>query len=267
VADALGSSMNVPTVRALGLIGEKRVLEKLHQLGFQNLQNNEYYGPSLALGSIDLSLWELTHGYRSLGREDSPFKKETRASLFNILASPEYRRFTFGMDSVLTLPFAAAVKTGTSKDMRDNWCVGWTDQYTVGVWIGNFNGEPMWNVSGMSGAAPIWRSLMLSLHKNVAPQELRYQEPAKALKLRALRRIKYPAANMLVGYDPDIPRAVQKMPIEVENARKDDKLYLNSKFLGLAQKKHLWPLRRGKFKVELKGVAGNVIDIVKFEVR
>lgn len=52
------------------------------------------------------------------------------------------------MDSLLTLPFAAAAKTGTSKDMRDNWCIGWTDQFTVGVWVGNFNGDPMWNVSG-----------------------------------------------------------------------------------------------------------------------
>jgi penicillin-binding protein 1C len=52
----------------------------------------------------------------------------------------------------LATTFWAAVKTGTSKDMRDNWCVGYSDKYTVGVWVGNFNGQSMWDVSGVSGA-------------------------------------------------------------------------------------------------------------------
>ncbi len=51
------------------------------------------------------------------------------------------------------------MKTGTSKDMRDNWCIGFTDRYTVGVWVGNASGEPMHDVSGVSGAAPVWQAL------------------------------------------------------------------------------------------------------------
>ena len=43
------------------------------------------------------------------------------------------------------------MKTGTSKEMRDNWCVGFSRRYTVGVWVGNFSGEPMRNVSGITG--------------------------------------------------------------------------------------------------------------------
>ncbi len=63
---------------------------------------------------------------------------------------------TFGLDSLLTTRFWTAVKTGTSKDMRDNWCIGWSQRYTVGVWVGNASGASMHDVSGVSGAAPVW---------------------------------------------------------------------------------------------------------------
>jgi penicillin-binding protein 1C len=75
----------------------------------------------------------------------------------DILADNNARVRTFGLDSALRTRGFAAVKTGTSKDMRDNWCVGFTDRYTVGVWVGNASGEPMHDVSGISGAAPVWQ--------------------------------------------------------------------------------------------------------------
>ncbi|QLY25247.1 penicillin-binding protein 1C [Bdellovibrio sp. KM01] len=267
VGDALGSSMNVPAVRALQLVGEPKVLDKLRSAGFEKLQEDEYYGPSMALGTIDVTLWELTQGYRKFAIDDSPFSKESRKSIFNILASPEYRRFTFGMDSLLTLPFAAAVKTGTSKDMRDNWCIGWTPQYVVGVWIGNFNGEPMWNVSGMSGAAPIWRSIMLALHTNPTAVPIQYEPPVEALPIKTITKIRYPAKDMLVGFDPDIPKQKQKLPIEIENPQKGHQVFINNRLLNTAQETTMWPLQRGKFRVELKNASGERIDSVKFEVR
>ncbi|NWN23155.1 penicillin-binding protein 1C, partial [Escherichia coli] len=78
----------------------------------------------------------------------------------DMLADPNARAGTFGVDSALRLPFWAAVKTGTSKAMRDNWCIGFTDRFTVGVWVGNLEGDPMRAVSGTSGAAPVWRDVM-----------------------------------------------------------------------------------------------------------
>lgn len=265
--EALGSSMNVPTVKALQLVGGTEVLERLRSLGFTALQDDDYYGPSLALGAIDVTLWELTQGYRKLALQESPFSDQTRSAIFNTLAAPEYRRFTFGMDSVLTLPFPAAVKTGTSKDMRDNWCIGWTPQYTVGVWVGNFNGKPMWNVSGMSGAAPIWRDLMLALHPHSETTSTQYEAPAEPLPLHTISRIRYPAPDMLVGLDPDIPQRLQKLPIEIENPQKGAQLFLNDRLLNRAQETTLWPLQRGKFRVELKSAAGQLLDAVRFEVR
>jgi len=88
----------------------------------------------------------------------------------DILADPLARARTFGTDSVLATRFWSAVKTGTSKDMRDNWAIGYSQAYTVGVWVGNASGAPMWDVSGTTGAAPIWAALMNYLHANQPSQ-------------------------------------------------------------------------------------------------
>lgn len=266
--EALGSSMNVPAVRVLNLVGESRVLDQMRKMGFEDLQDDDYYGPSLALGAVDVTLWEMTHAYRLLGAVNGAFSAKTRDLLYDTLAAPEYRRFTFGMDGLLTLPFPAAVKTGTSKDMRDNWCIGWSPEYTVGVWVGNFNGEPMWNVSGMSGAAPIWRQLMLALHPHPPKtRKPRYFPRAEALPRQTLTRIRYPAADMLVGWDPEIPRKLQKLPIEIDNPQPGHRLYLNRKLLGPAQSTRLWSMARGRYRLELRDQEGHRIDHVRFEVR
>jgi penicillin-binding protein 1C len=83
----------------------------------------------------------------------------------DILADNNARAGTFGLDSALATRGFAAVKTGTSKDMRDNWAIGYSQRYTVGVWVGNASGAPMWDVSGTSGAAPVWAALMNHLHQ------------------------------------------------------------------------------------------------------
>lgn len=84
----------------------------------------------------------------------------------DILSDRHARLPTFGLDSVLDTRFWSAVKTGTSKDMRDNWAVGYSQRYTVGVWVGNASGAPMHDVSGTSGAAPVWATLMRELHRH-----------------------------------------------------------------------------------------------------
>ena len=266
--EALASSLNVPAVRTLALVGERRVLDNLKLLGFTNLEDENFYGPSLALGSLDASLWELTKAYRELA-VGSVFSKLTTDQIFQALALPEYRRLSFGLENVLTLPFLAAVKTGTSKDMRDNWCVGWTSEYTIGVWVGNFNGQPMWNVSGVTGAAPIWRKLMLALHPNppVQLQNAHYMAPEKAIAKRSISRIRYPVEDMRVALDPDIPVQFQKMSFEIENPQKGQNIFLNGLKIGSSKGNFLWSLKKGKQSLALKSVKGEVLDQVKFEVR
>ena len=60
--------------------------------------------------------------------------------------------------------FPVACKTGTSSDFRDNWAFGYTPEFTVGVWVGNFDGSPMRHISGVTGAAPILHDLFDYLH-------------------------------------------------------------------------------------------------------
>ena len=179
---ALGASLNVPAVRTLVMVSPDAFAKQLRAAGMPLKEGGDYYGYSLALGSSEVSLLSLTNAYRTLangGRfsatsislQASPAFKpaiDPRAAFIvtDILADPLARARTFGTDSVLSTRFWTAVKTGTSKDMRDNWAVGYSERFAVGVWVGNASGAPMWDVSGTSGAAPIWAAVMNHLHRS-----------------------------------------------------------------------------------------------------
>jgi len=94
------------------------------------------------------------------------FSHQVSYLLTHILSDNDARIPAFGLSSPLDFSFPCAVKTGTSKDFRDNWTIGYTPRYTVGVWIGNFDGAPMRSVSGISGAAPLFHDVMAFLEKN-----------------------------------------------------------------------------------------------------
>ena len=177
---ALGASLNVPAVRTLVMVSPDAFARQLRGAGLPLKEGGDYYGYSLALGSSEVSLLNLANAYRtlvngglfsatSLTVQPKPELKaaiDPRAAFIvtDILADPMARARTFGTDSVLSTRFWTAVKTGTSKDMRDNWAVGYSQRYTVGVWVGNASGAPMWDVSGTSGAAPIWAAVINHLH-------------------------------------------------------------------------------------------------------
>ncbi|WP_394790750.1 penicillin-binding protein 1C [Rhodoferax sp.] len=181
---ALGASLNVPAVRTLVMLSPDAFFRQLQALGLPLKESGGYYGYSLALGSAEVSLLNLANAYRTLGNGGrysatsfTPNAKpqfrpayrqalDARAAFIasDILADPLARARTFGSDSLLATRFWTAVKTGTSKDMRDNWAIGFSQAYTVGVWVGNASGAPMWDVSGTTGAAPIWVAVMQFLH-------------------------------------------------------------------------------------------------------
>ena len=184
VRTALGASLNVPAVRALVMVSPDAFFKQLTALGLPMRESGGYYGYSLALGGSETSLLALTNAYRTLanGGRYGPVRLTPGAAVVNttsrqaidakaafiitdILADPLARARTFGLDSVLSTRFWSAVKTGTSKDMRDNWAIGYSSRYTVGVWVGNASGAPMWDVSGTSGAAPVWAQLIRHLHE------------------------------------------------------------------------------------------------------
>lgn len=181
---ALACSYNVPAVRVLHQVGVDRLLSRLRELGLGLPLEAEHYGLALTLGAGEVTLLDLTNAYRALARggrwspvlfapgrsaERQVIKRDTASVLLDILSDAEAREPAFGRGSALELPFPCAVKTGTSRAYRDNWTVGCTSRYTVGVWAGHTRGLPMQEVSGVDGAGPIFHDVMLALHRDRAP--------------------------------------------------------------------------------------------------
>lgn len=184
---ALAQSLNVPAVRVLQRVGVDAFLERLRTLGMRDLQRApEYYGLGLTLGAGEVRLADLAHAYFVMARAGNaiPLRyrmdvpqtdavqigdRSTWLRVTDILADPYARARVFGRHSTLDLPFAAAVKTGTSTGPRDTWTIGFTRDYTVGVWVGNFSGAAMSRVAGVSGAGPLWNRIMLHLHERREP--------------------------------------------------------------------------------------------------
>lgn len=109
-------------------------------------------------------------------RSSSPVLDPRVAYLItDILSDDDARAPTFGHNSVLKLSRPAAAKTGTTTDWRDNWTIGYTPDLVVGVWVGNADNSPMYDVTGISGAGPIWHDFMEQVLKGRPP--LRFTEP------------------------------------------------------------------------------------------
>jgi penicillin-binding protein 1C len=96
--------------------------------------------------------------------------EEAAFLITDILGDPRARARGFGRSGVLDTPYPSAVKTGTSSNFRDNWCIGYTDKYVVGVWAGNFDARPMTRISGVTGAGQLWRRAMDILAERSPPQ-------------------------------------------------------------------------------------------------
>ncbi len=178
---ALASSLNLPAVKLAERTGVANLLARFRELGLESLNREAgYYGLSLALGGGEVNLLSLTTAYAALADEGrwrprrltlSPeglgegpaagsrliFSPGAAFLVTDILSDAQARVTGFGADSVLDAAYPAAVKTGTSKSFRDNWCVGYAGSFVVGVWAGNFEASPMDQVSGVTGAGAVWR--------------------------------------------------------------------------------------------------------------
>ena len=317
VRTALAASLNVPAVRTLVMVTPERFSQRLKALGLPLKRNGDYYGYSLALGSAEVTLADLSNAYRALanGGAYSPLRMRTTdpstamkavmdpgASFIvsDILADREARVPTFGLDNALAARYWVAAKTGTSKDMRDNWCIGFSKRYTVGVWVGNASGEPMWDVSGLTGAAPVWRTVMDELQRRARslpapPQVLpasvlqtavsfdRQLEPPRqewflegtqqshiqlaSLSGSARSLITAPADRTIIALDPDIPPRSQRLTLKAAPGVPAQWSWrLNDQRIGPA-KPMLWPMWPGRHHLALVNEHGKTMAEVKFEVR
>ncbi|HEX6087150.1 MAG TPA: transglycosylase domain-containing protein, partial [Thermoanaerobaculia bacterium] len=167
VRAALAGSQNIPAVATLHRLGPESLLRLLRNSGFTGLDRTaDYYGLGLTLGDAEVTLEQLVRAYSkfAVGGQFSP---RTRFWITDILSDSNAREYAFGSGGSLDFPFPVAVKTGTSQAYRDNWTIGYTRDVTVGVWVGNFDREPLRGSSGVTGAAPIFHAVMLAAVKRV----------------------------------------------------------------------------------------------------
>ena len=186
--DALASSLNIPAVLALDHIGLEAAFNQAARLGITTLHDPETYDLSLALGGGAVRLLDLSAAYGAFANggyrvyphailEVSDLQGSVLYTpapppqvrvldervawlISDILSDNDARRIGFGANSILNLGRPAAVKTGTTSNFHDNWTVGYTPDLVVGVWAGNTDYQAMRDVSGLSGAAPIWHQFM-----------------------------------------------------------------------------------------------------------
>ncbi|MCB0044118.1 MAG: transglycosylase domain-containing protein [Caldilineaceae bacterium] len=199
VRTGLANSYNIPAVRALEAVGVQPFVARMADFGVTTLTRPDY-GLSLSLGAGEIPLLELTGAFGVLANggvrvppvtileiknhsgdilcaqaSDRPCQPKAGEQVVapadaflitDILSDNEARSPAFGPNSVLRLDRPAAVKTGTTNDIRDNLTVGYTPQLVTGVWVGNADNSPMVNVSGVSGAGPIWHEFMTAALAN-----------------------------------------------------------------------------------------------------
>ncbi len=178
--EALGNSLNVPAVVVLSKLGARESFAHMQEWGLRFPQSFDAYGAGFILGNAPVRLLDLAGAYAALARGGIAFAprltprdamgtervatRETCALITDILSDNNARRRSFGTNSVLNLTERTAVKTGTSSQFRDGWCVGFNGTHTVAVWAGNLDGQPMNELLAVRSAAPLWAAVMKSLY-------------------------------------------------------------------------------------------------------
>ncbi|MFA6007238.1 MAG: PBP1A family penicillin-binding protein [Candidatus Shapirobacteria bacterium] len=192
---ALASSLNIPSVKLLNEDGINNMIDLAQKMGISTWDDRSRFGLSLALGAGEVKMIDLAGAYSifaNLGEKvkvnpilevdnylgEKVYQKQVESEkildqkntflINSALSDNEARSPVFGTNSLLNISGkTVAVKTGTTNNLKDNWCIGWTPSYLVAVWVGNNDSSPMsWVASGISGATPIWNRMMKELLKN-----------------------------------------------------------------------------------------------------
>lgn len=218
---ALANSLNIPAVKMLAMVGIEPVMQKGYEMGIKNWEptaaNQASVGLSLVLGGRETSLLDEVTAYGVFAnkgikhepvtilkitdnkgkilfeREESEGKKalseEVAFIISHILLDNAARAEAFGTNSLLNIPGkTVAVKTGTTDEKRDNWAIGYTPSYVVGVWVGNNDNSPMNQAiaSGITGASPIWHEIMVEALKGKADEDFVKPTKVEALQIDSL---------------------------------------------------------------------------------
>lgn len=180
---ALACSYNIPAFYLAMKLKPIRVIQKLNQAGFTYIKGDSgFYGETIALGAGEVRLLDLVTAFSAFVNKGiiyTPtlikgepvttkrlFAETTAFLIWDILADPSARFASFGYDSSMNLPFPVAIKTGTSKGFRDRWAVGVNSEFTVGVWIGNPDGENMKDTTNVGSVSTMLRDIFLAIQSD-----------------------------------------------------------------------------------------------------
>ena len=301
--DSLGNSLNVPAVRTLQFVGVENLLACLHQMNMESLQQRpEFYGDGLVLGNGEITLYELVQAYATLANQGvcyplklilneetcsdravRAFSAEAASLIGDILSDSSARRLEFGDGGLLSFPVQTAVKTGTSTDYRDAWAVGYNNDYTVGVWMGNLDRTAMDRITGLKGPAMVLRSIFAELTRNRETQPL-YLSP-KLIKMDVCRdtgsaadgncasysewfmpdetsrntiaessvegkpfMMVQPSPGLQMAMDPRIPDDHEAFPFKLSGVPEGASVdwYVDNRLMATTlQDNYLWPMSRG----------------------
>ncbi len=197
--EALGSSHNLPAVKILDAIGLEEMISQARRMGITSFEEStERFGQALTLGGGEVTMVELASAYGVFAAGGDlvmpvAIRKVVNAAgetvyashvdrqrvmdprvaylITDVLADEWARLPSFGERSALYLGRPAAAKTGTTTDWRDNWTVGYTPDLVAAVWVGNADNTPMYHISGITGAGPIWHDLMTWALKGRPPAD------------------------------------------------------------------------------------------------
>lgn len=285
VRAALVQSLNIPALRALDLLGVDSFVENLKALGLSDLQAPDRYGPSLALGAIPVRLREIANAYRAVANKGvwSPLRFSPELTLEETAHRVYSEATAFIVADILANRGAespsrlwTALKTEDSEDGRDSLAVGFSEKYTVGVWIRREKAFKEANP-----ARRLWLDFIKRLHIRepaIAPQ-------APATLVRGPARKEWfisgtePSANVASAPSTRIAYPLDRSSlslwkargnpvfIQVVAPRPDQNLYLNGRRLGRAKSLMRWEPRAGRYRLELRDSQGRVIDRVLFDVR
>lgn len=262
---ALANSLNVPAVKMLAKIGVANAMQKAYDMGIENWKptsaNVSNVGLSLVLGGRETTLLQITNAYGVFAnkglRHEPYYISEVRDSkgkllykhkdekgrqvlsqeiaflISHILLDNSARSQAFGTNSWLVVPGkTVSVKTGTTDEKRDNWTIGYTPSYVVGVWVGNNDNSPMNPAiaSGITGATPIWNKIFREILKNSKDEQFEIPDNVEAVEIDALggglpvegqaKRVEY----FIKGTEPTASASIYK---KIKISKKDDKKLAN----------------------------------------
>ena len=210
---ALASSLNVPAVWVLNTLGVDNYLEKLYELGFDSLKRSGKNADlGLALGAGEVPLVELVPAFSVFVRDGISFdgsqvyEPDTARLICSILSDKGARALGFGYTQTFETSYPAIFKTGTSNQYQNIIALGATKDYTIGVWMGNFDGQTVMGKTGSS--LPAWsaKKMLDYLYGEKGPtgeklKEMEFPEPENWTKQKICSLSGLPAG-------PDCPATV-----------------------------------------------------------